>query len=592
MHFRNRTKTPARTGPAAKLDELPQEVLDQIFRYTPGKPLWSLLFQSKKMYHAVLPSLYRRLAFKVHSTLMWPYRANYTLLRMADKENPGLLHIRQLTFAPLDESTRPRQQHADYPDAVQVLAAIPKDSLRRFEWASWHQVPKEMLRLLWTRQRKLTHINFDPCEQGSDDLFKETGLDLRSFYEHATHLSIRDVWDGIIPDLATSILHLRSIKTLILDFYLLRFRLSVEPNEKLKRKYHDGVLLKELFPRPSYLASNLASAQPLPLKSLFLYAVDLTNCADHLIRALDTRALKLLNLFSCCGLDELFWKMSKIPFHARPRLLQLSLNHEQYQTMNVTSNDDHTDRTIKGVNEFLLSMTGTVQKLWIVVRGHLAPDKLVSPLASGIMNHGSSLLELIVDARVGCPPFDGGQRVGWFPQNLIEKMCAGMKKLELLYIPFPPVVAYKHRGYTDEFKDYMATVVQIPTLKTLNINNWPYPADTKIYNPAEPRHRDDPPYIDGPFDVRKSHGMTLEVYTHHLQHLMDWVVSLRSKVVCTHRPLEVVGFGMPETGHYVAGLKKYHDPLYFVRVPSRHPKEKIAMLARNFRQIMTSGREG
>ncbi|KAL9045957.1 MAG: hypothetical protein Q9206_007195 [Seirophora lacunosa] len=431
-----------------------------------------------------------------------------------------------------------------------------------------------MLRLLWTRQRKLDQINFDPCEQGSDNLFKETGLDLRSFYEHATILSIKDVWDGTIPDLATSILHLRSIKTLILDFCLLRLRVSVESNEKLERKYQDGVLLKELFPRPSYLAPYLASAQPLPLRNLLLHAVDLTDCADHLIRALDTRALKLLNVFSCCGLDELFWKMSKIPVHARPRLLHLSLDNEQYHTMNVTSNDDHTDRTIKGLNEFLLSMTDTVEKLWIVVRGHLAPDKL-----------------LTVDARVGCPPFDGSQRVGWFPQNLIEKMCAGMEKLELLYIPFPPVVAYKHRGYTNEFKDYMATVVQIPTLKTLNINTWPYPADTKIYNPAEPRHHDDPPYIDGPFDVRKSHGMSLKVYTRHLQHLMDWVVSLRSKVACTHRPLEVVGFGMPEIGHYVAGLKKYLDPLYFVRVPSRHPKDKIVMRARNYRQIMTSGCE-
>lgn len=323
-------------------------------------------------------------------------------------------------------------------------------------WASWHQVPKEMLRLLWTRQRKLNHINFDPCEQGNDKLFKETGLDLRSFYEHATSLSIKDVWDGTIPDLATSILHLRSITTLIVDFCLLRLRLGEESNEKLERKYHDGVLLKELFPRPSYLAPYLASAQPLPLKNLFLHAMDLTNCADHLIRALDTRALKRLNVHSCSGLDELFWKMSKIPVHARPRLLHLSLHNEQYQTMNVTSNDDHTDRTIKGVNEFLLSMTDTVEKLWIVVRGHLAPDKLVSPLASGIMNHGSSLLQLIVDARVGCPPFDGShQRVGWFPQNLIEKMCARMEKLEQLYIPFPPVVAYKHPGYTNEFKDYM-----------------------------------------------------------------------------------------------------------------------------------------
>ncbi|KAL9007521.1 MAG: hypothetical protein Q9173_007232 [Seirophora scorigena] len=522
---------------------------------------------------------------------MWPYRANYRLLQMADKENPGLQHIRVLDLAPFDECTRPPQQYADYPDAVQVLAAIPRDSLRRFHWASWHQIPKEMLRLLWTRQRKLNHIEFVPCEQGSENLFKDTGLDLHSFYEHATSLSIKDVWNGTIPDLATRFLHLRSIDSLTLDFYLLRLRIHVESNARLEKKHHDGVLLKELLAPPSHLAPYSASAHPLLLKNLALYAVDLTNCAENLIRALDTRALKRLKVIYCRGPDELFWKMSKIPVHARPRLLHLSFYNQQYPSANVTSNVDRTDRTIKGVNEFLLSMTDTVEKLWIVVRGHLAPDKLVSPLVPGIMNHGSSLLQLMIDARIGCPPFNGSQRVGWFPQNLMEKMCAGMEKLELLYIPFPPVVAYEYRGYTNEFKDCMATVVQIPTLKTLNINTWPYPIHTKIYNPAERRHHDDPPYIHGPFDVGKSYGMPVEFYTHYLQYLVDWVVSLRSSLVRTHRPLEVVGFGMPETGHYVAGLKKYLDPLYFVRVPPLDPKEKMVMRARNYQQMMTSGCE-
>lgn len=79
----------------------------------------------------MLPSLYRRVVFVVDSSI-GTYRANYPLLRMADKENQGLLHIQELCLYVRDELSRNLNLTADYPDAVQLLAAIPRDSLSKF----------------------------------------------------------------------------------------------------------------------------------------------------------------------------------------------------------------------------------------------------------------------------------------------------------------------------------------------------------------------------------------------------------------------------------------------------------------------------
>ncbi|KAL8646456.1 MAG: hypothetical protein Q9210_006132 [Variospora velana] len=507
---------------------------------------------------------------------------------MADKENQGLLHVQEVDLAPSDERTRPPNEVADYPDAI----------------------PKEVLRLLWTRQRELANVELVPCEENVDDLIKKIGLDPCSFCERAMMLRIKDVGQGTIPKLAAWLLQLRPINSLTLDFCLLKSNIEEEQNTKRKDNYHSGVLLKNLF-TPPCLPTNLKTARALLLSLLTLKAVDLTNCTDLLIKALDTRALKTLRVICCTRPDKLFWKMSKVSVRAKPRLLNLTLYHEQLSSTNPMSDDDRTDRTIKGINEFLLSMTDTVETLWIVVRGCLPKKKLLGPLVPGIINHSSSLLQLTVDARIGYPTSDRRQRVGWFPQDALEQMCAGMERLELLYIPFPPVVANEYRNYTAEFRDYMvcqtlftaklhlaptkrqqATVIQIPTLKTLNITTWPYPLYTEIYDPASRRRDDDhPPYIHRPFDVPEKDTVPIDFYTHCLLYLVDWLISLRSKLVSCypHRPLEVVGFGMPETGHYLSGLEKYLDPLYFVRVPTVDPKEKTVMRARSFRQMRRNG---
>lgn len=95
------------------------------------RSVWPVLFVSRKLYHAVLPTLYRKLFFEVDSSV-GPYHANYKMLQLADKENQGLLYIEEVELSPQDELKRNPHEPADYPDAIQLLAAIPRASLKLF----------------------------------------------------------------------------------------------------------------------------------------------------------------------------------------------------------------------------------------------------------------------------------------------------------------------------------------------------------------------------------------------------------------------------------------------------------------------------
>ncbi|KAL8742948.1 MAG: hypothetical protein Q9184_008174 [Pyrenodesmia sp. 2 TL-2023] len=352
--------------------------------------------------------------------------------------------------------------------------------------------------------------------------------------------------------------------------------------------YHNGTLLRHIFAP----ASHLKPAQPLALKELVLSAVDLAYNVNFMLSALETSVLKTLKVTCCPSADVLFRKMSRLPVNQRPRLHHLQIYHMQIPGPNAVSQHDHSDRTIIAINELLLSATDTLHSLWIVMRGLLPHDKLLDPLAPGITNHGSSLLRLTLDIRLRHPPYDGAQRVGWFRREAIEKLCARMQQLEMLYLPFPPVVANEYLEYRPEFRDYMATVLQISTLKTLNVNTWPYPIYTKLYDPADwRRDYDDPPYIAGPFEVPERDDLPVAFYTHCLLYLANWITEMRAELVCMpHRPLEVVGFGMPETGHYLPGLDKYLDPVYFVRV--RTEMEESVMRQRSWKQLWAMGYGG
>ncbi|KAL8729388.1 MAG: hypothetical protein Q9166_004781 [cf. Caloplaca sp. 2 TL-2023] len=564
-----------------QLDTLPQEVHDLIFEYVcppPRRPkhfLWPILFVSRKMYHAVLPCLYRQIRFAVDSSV-GPYKANYRLLQMADKENQGLLHIEDVELFPRDELKRKPYMTADYPDAIQLIASIPRDSLRRFNWDSWHQIPVEVLRLLWKRQHKLTNVEFIACLKPLDELIDELGLVGGSFGQHATDLRIADVADGKISVAAVQILKNRpQIDTLTLEFWSIKSRMdeffddedsddeaAVFPDQRIKDAYHKG-LLKALFGLPR----KPQGAKPLLLVTLNLHCVDLWHGPCYMFHSIDLAVLKNLRIVGCRRPDVFLTRMSELPAEKRPHLRLLRIYHEEseFETAWV-SDDDETDRTIDSVNEILLSVKDSLQTLWIVMRGINGPERLLGPMAPGIANHGGSLRHLTVDVR-GLVPSSrwpkGRQCVGWFPHQAWEHLCGSMAQLEQLYVPFPPVVADEHVLSQPDFEAYLGAALQLPTLRMLNINTWPYPLHTSILPPPEYRHPI--PFIVGPWRSNAPTPVPEDFYKHCLEYIAQNIMELRDELISNpHQPLDIIGFGLREKHHYMVNLQDSLFPVYFV----------------------------
>ncbi|KAL8935397.1 MAG: hypothetical protein Q9216_005444 [Gyalolechia sp. 2 TL-2023] len=525
--------------------------------------------RTEVLYRAVLPSLYRSVAFEIDSSV-GSYRANYKLLRMADKENPGLLHIEHVTLSLKDELTRVRNRTADYPDAIQLLQVIPKDTLLYFKywrlWDSWHTVPTQLLRILLTRQRKLTNVELIESHQSLDKLAAVISGSNESKEEYTLHpcvnsLRIADVRDGSVPLIALQLLQSRpKIDILMLTFWNIMLNADYHANHR--NAPSDG-LLKKLMAPPAHLRPP----HRLAIKELHLDFVDLRQDCHLLLTALDTTVLKVLEVIHCKGPRELLTQMSKLPARARPQLRRLEILHmHQPPRSNWVSDDDHTDRTIKSINDLLLSMNNTLSNLWIVMRGIQCQTTLLSPLVSGIENHGQSLFQLTVDIRTHLPPFVDRQCVGWFPQVGWERIAASMTKLELLCVPFPPVVANEHCTSRREHQDYLATALQIPTLKILISSTWPYPHHTTLFHPADKRPYGTVPFIDAPYHTSSAACIPHTFYVTCLSHLVDRITGLRAELIRNpRRDLEVVGFGLFERNHFMKELYHGLRPTFFVK---------------------------
>ncbi|KAL8948651.1 MAG: hypothetical protein Q9222_005175 [Ikaeria aurantiellina] len=473
-------------------------------------------------------------AFTIDSSLD-SYQANYPLLQMADKENQGLLHIEEVTLTVDDELERQPSETADFPDAIQLLAAIPKNLLRRFHWNSWHRIPPEVLRLLWTKQEKLTNIELLPCGEDLMDLFNQATSRTSWIYSSVTELRITDVLDGLIPYTAVSLLQaLPTIDTLILEFWEMKLKLETDQDlddddDDLHEAFQKG-LLRQLFAPPE----ELRPVEPIALVRLELHAVDLTKAHRYMLPALVLEALESLHVNSCPGADIFLSELSKLPQDRIPRLRRLKLYHEhtpfEYRYI---SQEPHTARTVRSLNELLLATKDTLQTLWIVIRGLHGHADPYGSLTPGVANHGGSLERLTMDIR--------GMSVEEKHQQRIYCRLTGNVVMQ-------------------------STALHIPTLKTLNINNWPYPQSTPFDGTS--RHG---PYADIPYKVyfSKKIGnkhLPLSFYHSCLEMLAQRIARQRNRRV--KKPgtdLEIVGFGIQESGHLFDRLAAQAQPVYFVR---------------------------
>ncbi|KAL8702515.1 MAG: hypothetical protein Q9201_004305 [Fulgogasparrea decipioides] len=466
---------------------------------------------------------------------------------MADKENQGLLHIQVVELSVQDELSRHREEDADYPDAVQLLSAIPRNSLMQFSWNSMHRVPAHILRLLWTRQHRLINAELVSCDQNLDTLIEEVG---HSFYEQVTRLRIVAVDQSAAPVAALHLLQTQhGIDTLTVESCYYPRLVRLEDDEDY---YPFRRLLKGLFAP----ADQFRRAGPLSLKELNLHGVDIGNSPHDMFRAMNLPALETLRVTNCPGTDIMFTQMSKLPADTGLRLRTLRIYFEKESSeLWFVSDTVHIDRTINSINDLLLSMKDTLQTLWIIMRGVRGRATLLGTLAPGIANHGASLLRLTVDVRTETPPLRGKQYVGWFPHDEWEQRAA----------------------------------LQISTLKTLNMNTWPYPLQTKPFAPNDHAPYSDIPYIEAPW--RAALSVPESFYHHCLSFLVKEIVKRRSELISNpRRDLDFIGFGLYEDHHYIKGLHEDLSDVYFVRSKvTILGKEEVMMTQHTWDELHDAG---
>ncbi|KAL8766165.1 MAG: hypothetical protein Q9194_006355 [Teloschistes cf. exilis] len=94
-----------------------------------------------------------------------------------------------------------------------------------------------------------------------------------------------------------------------------------------------------------------------------------------------------------------------------------------------------------------------------------------------------------------------------------SRCVASMGRLEALYVPFPPIVA-NEKLKCRELDRYLDCALQIPSLKALNLNTWPYPLFTQIDDPTIPSHP--APYISRPWQTsdQESVDISEDFYDH------------------------------------------------------------------------------
>ncbi|KAL9600670.1 MAG: hypothetical protein Q9179_003133 [Wetmoreana sp. 5 TL-2023] len=479
---------------------------------------------------------------------------------MADKENQGLLHIQVVELSVQDELSRHREEDADYPDAVQLLSAIPRNSLMQF---------------------RLINAELVSCDQNLDTLIEEVG---HSFYEQVTRLRIVAVDQSAAPVAALHLLQTQhGIDTLTVESCYYPRLVRLEDDEDY---YPFRRLLKGLFAP----ADQFRRAGPLSLKELNLHGVDIGNSPHDMFRAMNLPALETLRVTNCPGTDIMFTQMSKLPADTGLRLRTLRIYFEKESSeLWFVSDTVHIDRTINSINDLLLSMKDTLQTLWIIMRGVRGRATLLGTLAPGIANHGASLLRLTVDVRTETPPLRGKQYVGWFPHDEWEQVCARFKRLEQLYVPFPPVVADENLSCREEFTEYLRAALQISTLKTLNMNTWPYPLQTKPFAPNDHAPYSDIPYIEAPW--RAALSVPESFYHHCLSFLVKEIVKRRSELISNpRRDLDFIGFGLYEDHHYIKGLHEDLSDVYFVRSKvTILGKEEVMMTQHTWDELHDAG---
>ncbi|KAL8918214.1 MAG: hypothetical protein Q9208_007490 [Pyrenodesmia sp. 3 TL-2023] len=433
-------------------------ILDQLEQ--PGRPwlLYPVLLASRKFYELAIPHLYRRVSWSIN-TRDEQMGLDPKLLHMLDRENQGLSYIRYLTLSDASETSRSPENHYEYPEIDMLVYFLPKDILHGFQWWSQHSLPARVYQTLLLRQKSLTEVELNWAEKPIDDWLVHAGTPLTDQFDAIHRLRLMPGYDEPISQVACRLLQQHhEIRTLTLDLW--HVAQDDEDYEKTGRSAN-GNMARQLF-------ANIGPSGRC-LRILELGGVDFRGSHSGLVAAVNFTVLEELAIIKCRHPETFLAALTEANGRSSLRLKVFEIYHSrQWQPPNTATGAPGTTESnslVWELGSFLKKVPGTLRDLWICLRGFRElPD------VASIARHGNTLQWLFLDIRV-----EKGSWAVTYPLTDWTTICRSLTNLRQLDTTYPSVVADGNTGEYPDFWEYVRATVDIPMIKILGINNWPWP---------------------------------------------------------------------------------------------------------------------
>ncbi|KAL8860824.1 MAG: hypothetical protein Q9178_002854 [Gyalolechia marmorata] len=451
-----------------RLDGLPHDILHSIVDHVDHRYAWlrSLLLVSRELYSLILPRLYRELDIWVYPSDCGP-QFDYTTLQMLNKDNRGLEHVRTLILRDSGDWSEPREI-SNYPEAALLAHLLPKNVLKEFQWVSWHPMPSQIYKTLFSRQKSLSCIELNCSDIPIDEMIGHLSSPacLLGGLKDLEQLRIMPGDNEAMPKIACELLRQQStIRHLKLDLVYMR---PGSNNDDVDEEI-DGRLTSKGGMRA--LFGNL-KASSTHLWTLHLTGVNFSDCHRDLLSALDLSKLSSLTIVKCQHVEDFLAALAGTSDLNSMQLKCLVLYHSKKwqiaDPVNPPAGEDEgePDPLLTAIDRLLLNMPATLTDLWICLRGF---NKL--PSVDGLVHHSSTLRWLFVDSRKQKGP-DG---ISTYSFTDWQRMCNSLCSIRQLDMAYPEVFADCRVLGHPQFCQYVKETASLNTLTTLGVNNWPQP---------------------------------------------------------------------------------------------------------------------
>ncbi|KAL8911686.1 MAG: hypothetical protein Q9171_003176 [Xanthocarpia ochracea] len=314
---------------------------------------------------------------------------------MLNKDNPGLEHVRTLILRDSGDWSEPTEI-SNYPEAALLVHLLPKNVLKEFQWVSWHPMPSQIYKTLFSRQQSLVAIELNCSDIPIDEMVGHLSSPscLLGGLKDLEQLRIMPGDNEAMPDVACELLRQNStIRHLKLDLMYMR---PGSDNDDVDEEI-DGRLTSKGGMRA--LFGNLKTSS-VHLWTLHLTGVDFSDCHRDLLSALDLSKLSSLSIVKCQHVEDFLAALAGTPDLNSLQLKCLVLYHsKKWQIADPVNplsgeGEGEPDPLSAAIDLLLLKMPATLTEIWICLRGF---NKL--PHVDGLVHHSSTLRWLFVDSR-------------------------------------------------------------------------------------------------------------------------------------------------------------------------------------------------